>query len=78
MPAEQRTIVPDKTTNGKSTVGPQPFDGFDPTNTGEDTAQPNPRSTAPAMDVEPTDEAEPNEAQYRPGFPQPAVIGTKP
>jgi hypothetical protein len=74
----QRKEVPDATNTGKTTVGPQPYDGPDNVNTGKDTSQVDRPPPAPPMDVEPMDEAEPNEADYRPGFAEPAPIGTKP
>jgi hypothetical protein len=51
---QQRTIVPDKTNIGKSTVGPQPYDGPDKTTTGESTTHVNKPHTAPPMSVKKT------------------------
>jgi hypothetical protein len=45
---KQRTIVPDKTCTGKSTTGPQPYDGPDKTCTGESTTHVNKLPTAAA------------------------------
>jgi hypothetical protein len=51
---KQRTEVPDKTNTGKPTHLPQPYDGFDNTNTGESTTHVNKPHTAPPMDIERT------------------------
>jgi hypothetical protein len=51
---QNRTIVPDKTNTGKSTVGPQPYDGHDKTNKGESTTHKNQPHTAPPMEVKKT------------------------
>jgi hypothetical protein len=53
---QKRIEVPDKTNTGKTTTGPQPYDGHDRTNTGESTTHVNKPHTAPPMEIKRTSE----------------------